>query len=300
METWKHHHPELGLIEVDYGFAREFVQTYPDWPEEEASALKELGAPDTVVRRATLSAYQSRRRLQIRVNGEPRYRYKHPTRGNYPIPDRMVSNKLNSVRVGVDRSRPFIQLRFNAFNELIDVYFRRGEEVAELDPPAGSRAEKRREAMDANPIKRAIYPILGGMGRSGWAILWIFFFPWLMRKIEPYLPAWNLPDLPELPPVPNLPIYLPVPQWPQISLPVPSFNLPPLPHIQLPGWVEWMIENTNLWVPIVAGIVVGFLALRTKRKADQQKRQRLNAPAPAAVAGDDAADRHATHSPGRD
>lgn len=132
-----------------------------------------------------------------------------------------------------------------------------------FDPPAGSKAEKRLEEMEASPFKRWLYPVIGGVGKGGWTLVALVLLPMLGRL----LPDWHLPDIP----------------WPEINLPSinwPEINLSDinLPEFHLPGWLDpvlpvldFLAEYSKVWVPAVVGIVVGILAVRNNRKSKERK-----------------------------
>ncbi|MGO1952266.1 MAG: hypothetical protein ACTH0Z_06675, partial [Corynebacterium casei] len=144
-------------------------------------------------------------------------------------------------------------------------------DIVLFDPPAGSRGEKRREAMESSTLKRVGFPILAGLGKGGWAIAVIILAPLVSRFVQwllSFLPDFdiNLPSLPDFPQ-----IELPNPNLPQIQLPTPNINIDiNLP--ELPAWVELLLDYSKIWVPILIGIVVGLLALRNYKKSEETKR----------------------------
>ena len=145
------------------------------------------------------------------------------------------------------------------------MYYRNGEEAVALEPPAGSVGEKRRHAMEESSFKRVLYPLLGGLGKSGWAIGVIVLGPIISRILSRLLPDWELPEI-------NLPdIALPVPEFPQIELPVPNIDLNI--DIDLPDWLVFLMDYSKVWVPIIIAIVVGIQAVRNAKKSEEKKRQ---------------------------
>ena len=159
----------------------------------------------------------------------------------------------------------------NFFDEVLEVQFQQGSEIVIFDPPAGSRGEKRRQAMESSTIKRVGFPILAGLGKGGWAIAAIILasvFSRIVKWLLSLLPDFDI-NWPSLPALPQ--IALPTPSLPQIHLPTPNIdieiNLP-----ALPAWVEFLLDYSKVWVPILIGIVVGLLALRNYKKSEETKR----------------------------
>ena len=158
----------------------------------------------------------------------------------------------------------------NFFDEVLEVQFRQGSEIVIFDPPGG-RGEKRRQAMESSTIKRVGFPILAGLGKGGWAIAAIILasvFSRIVKWLLSLLPDFDI-NWPSLPALPQ--IALPTPSLPQIHLPTPNIdieiNLP-----ALPAWVEFLLDYSKVWVPILIGIVVGLLALRNYKKSENQAR----------------------------
>lgn len=150
-----------------------------------------------------------------------------------------------------------------------------------FDPPPGTVGARRAAKMEASPVKRWLYPLLGGLGKSGWAILVFLlapvlskFFTWLFTLIlTPIVAAIQfllglLPDIhwPDIhwPKIPWPKINWPAIPWPDIHLP--TINLP-----TPPDWVLWMLDHPKFWIPAVIGVVVGVVAIRNARRSRKEK-----------------------------
>ncbi|GAB48516.1 hypothetical protein [Mobilicoccus pelagius] len=281
MEVWTLHHPQQGVIELEQGFDAEFVGRYPDWPVPD-SDTDENGAPKSGVR-AGIDAGPRERverwvrnpplRLQVTVDGRVVGRYSGTADGDLPLMGRRGITKLASVGSALSRSKPHLRIRANTFDDLLEVYYRDADSIIEVDPPAGSRGAKRREAMASSDVKRVAYPFLAGLGKAGWAIAIFVLGPIIGRL----LPHWDvdLPDVPwpDLPPLPQ--IHLPVPGFPRIHLPVPHLDLPPLPDLPdlppLPPWLVTVLEHDQFWKPVLIGLVLGVIGLRNHRRSEAEK-----------------------------
>ena len=163
-------------------------------------------------------------------------------------------------------SGPRVQMSSSAFASAVrQVTFREGSEVVHFDPPPGSAAEARLEAIAASPWKRVVYPVAEGVGRSGWAIAMIVLIPVIGRVLRPVL-DWIAERMPDI----DIP-------WPDISLPsvpLPDISLPSidLPEVNLPGWVEFLLEYSKVWVPLLVGVAVAVMAVRHARKSRRIKK----------------------------
>ena len=139
-------------------------------------------------------------------------------------------------------------------------------------------------AMEASPWKRAAYPLMEGLGRSGAAIAGILLVPLLLRLLDP---VWRflgrlIPDLG----IPWPQFELPSIPWPRI--PWPEIELPsiPWPSFEVPEWVGFLLEYSKVWVPLLIGIAVAVGALRTARRT-RRTRQDWQARKPSAAASVD-------------
>lgn len=266
LETWRLDHPEIGLIEFETGENADFLEVYPDWPGKDEEDHKPTPQDGKPVSRLIASF---RRCAQLKVNGEPIRRYKEVSGRRIPL-TKHLGKELSSMSAAVDRRKPNLKIQKGLLGDVQVVTFHQSGQVAELDPPPGSRGEAYYEAVQSSAVKRTLYPILAGMGKGGWAIAVLVLGPLVGRLIDwllSFLPDYELPSLP---PLPN--IELPLPTFPSIDLPVPNFpdfNLPDLPD--LPEWVYFLMEYSKIWVPVLIGIVLGFVALRNSKKSAAQK-----------------------------
>lgn len=146
------------------------------------------------------------------------------------------------------------------------VVFREGRDVVHFDPPPGSAAEARQDAIASSPWKRVAYPVAAGLGRSGWAIAVLVLLPLIGRVLEPFV-EWIIERLPDID-IPWPDISLPSIPWPDITLPSIS-----LPEVTVPGWLEFMLEYSKVWVPLVAGVAIAVLAVRHSRRSREIKRR---------------------------
>lgn len=269
MEIWRLDHPEAGLLEVERGYDAEFAER-GEWPKEPKKFAPVLGdAP--FIRRFQLWRKNPTPRMQIVVNGEVRSRHDKPRGGRYSL-QKKLENDLSFSENSAPRTKPYLDIQATPFGELQDVYYRDGEEAVAFDPPRGSLGEKRRRAMEESPFKRVLYPLLGGLGKSGWAIAMIVLAPIISRILSHLLPDWELPDVdfPEIYlPLPNLPN---LPEPPQITLPAPQFAM----HFAPPEWVVFLMDYSRVWMPIVIAIAFGVMAVRNAKKSEAKKKEWQN------------------------
>lgn len=190
-------------------------------------------------------------------------------------------------------SGPRVRVRTNLVDTAVrQVVFREGRDVVHFDPPPGSPAEARLEAIASSPWKRVVYPVAAGVGRSGWAIAVIVLLPLLGRLLDPVW-AWIAERVPDVD-IPWPDISLPSIPWPDIDLP--SIDLP---AISIPGWLEFLLEYSKVWVPLVAGVALAVLAVRHSRRSREIKR-RWESGQPSGPADDDpTADPQGGAGPGR-
>lgn len=269
MEIWRLDHPEAGLLEVERGYDAEFAEQ-GEWPKEPKEFTPVLGdAP--FIHRIQLWRKNPAPRMQIVVDGEVRSRHDKPRGGRYSL-QKNLENDLSFSENSAPRTKPYLDIQATPFGEIQDVYYRDGEEAVAFDPPAGSLGEKRRQAMEESPFKRVLYPLLGGLGKSGWAIAMIVFAPIISRILSRLLPDWELPDVdfPEIYlPLPNLPN---LPEPPQITLPAPQFAM----HFVPPEWVVFLMDYSRVWMPIVIAIAFGVMAVRNAKKSEAKKKEWQN------------------------
>lgn len=277
MEAWTLHHPEHGVIEVQRGFDAEFLLYYPDWPEipplDKNGILQDFVEPPSsagIKERVLARVKNPPARLHITVDGEPVRRFSAVENGRYPLNKHLSSKLTVRSNTNVSADEPHLRLLVGALGDLLQIDYRQGSEVVEFDPPAGTRAAQRHEAMEASRTKRFTYPILAGLGKSGWALAVLVFGPVVARFFDwvlGFLPEWQLPKwrFPQ--------IVLPRPELPQIILPRvpwPEWNLP---QFEIPGWMEFLLDYTKVWVPVVVGVVFAVMAVRNHRKSEEKKKQ---------------------------
>lgn len=269
MEIWRLDHPEAGLLEVERGYDAEFAEQ-GEWPKEPKEFTPVLGdAP--FIHRIQLWRKNPAPRMQIVVDGEVRSRHDKPRGGRYSL-QKNLENDLSFSENSAPRTKPYLDIQATPFGEIQDVYYRDGEEAVAFDPPPGSLGEKRRRAMEESPFKRVLYPLLGGLGKSGWAIAMIVLAPIISRILSRLLPDWELPDVdfPEIYlPLPNLPN---LPEPPQITLPAPQFAVDFAP----PEWVVFLMDYSRVWMPIVIAIAFGVMAVRNAKKSEAKKKEWQN------------------------
>lgn len=269
MEIWRLDHPEAGLLEVERGYDAEFAEQ-GEWPKEPKEFTPVLGdAP--FIHRIQLWRKNPAPRMQMVVNGEVRSRHDKPRGGRYSL-QKNLENDLSFSENSAPLTKPYVDIQATPFGEIQDVYYRDGEEAVAFDPPPGSLGEKRRRAMEESPFKRVLYPLLGGLGKSGWAIAMIVLAPIISRILSRLLPDWELPDVdfPEIYlPLPNL---LNLPEPPQITLPAPQFAV----HFVPPEWVVFLMDYSRVWMPIVIAIAFGVMAVRNAKKSEAKKKEWQN------------------------
>ncbi|MGV0382326.1 hypothetical protein ACUY26_07170 [Corynebacterium segmentosum] len=269
MEIWRLDHPEAGLLEVERGYDAEFAER-GEWPKEPEEFTPVLGdAP--FIHRIQLWRKNPTPRMQIVVDHEVRSRHDKPRGGRYSL-QKKLENDLSFSENSAPRTKPYVDIQATPFGEIQDVYYRDGEEAVAFDPPPGSLGEKRRRAMEESPFKRVLYPLLGGLGKSGWAIAMIVLAPIISRILSRLLPDWELPDVdfPEIYlPLPNLPN---PPEPPQITLPAPQFAV----HFVPPEWVVFLMDYSRVWMPIVIAIAFGVMAVRNAKKSEAKKKEWQN------------------------
>lgn len=251
-EVWRLEHPQHGLLEVAVGKPASLLTVDPGFPIGE----KPSGPASTrgfVLMRdgAIVSRYMKAADKKLSIRSDP------PADGTFSDEDILVG-------------KPRVDMKVSAFgNAVRRVTFHGSDEVVHFDPPPGSQAQARLAAIEASPWKRVVYPVLGGLGKSGWAIFAIVVVPMIIRILERLWPDVEVPlpdvDLPRFP-------------TPEINISLPEINLPsiPWPSFDLPAWVEFLLEYTKVWVPVVVGIALAVVAVRHSR-ASRRTRERWEA-----------------------
>lgn len=272
METWSLHHPTHGLIEVRAGYDSDLLAIHPDWPGTRTDDdVTRLTADSSLTTRAKSRLTNPPVRVEVLVDGVVQSRFETLESSRFPLFGKGDPHQLRTmVAIGLDRSKPNLNVQASPFKEILHIEFREGSQVVEFDPPAGSRGEKRRDTMQSSPLKRTAIPMLEGLGKAGWAILVLVLAPLVSRivaKLVELLPDWELPEwsLPHLD--------LPVPALPQLELPTPTLPNLDISLPEMPDWVKLLAEYSKIWVPVVIGIAVGIIALRNYRKSERQKQQ---------------------------
>ena len=139
METWRLEHPEVGTIEVQRGYDAEFAEL-GEWPKK-AKDYTPVPGDATLQERLRLWRKNPSPRLQIVVNGQVRSRHDRPRAGRYSL-KKKIEKDLTLFENSASRSKPYLDIQASPFGELLDVYYRNGEEAVALDPPARSLGEK--------------------------------------------------------------------------------------------------------------------------------------------------------------
>lgn len=246
-EIWRLDHPERGVLEVAVGGPGALGRVDEGFPRAEADADESVTPGCVVLDNGEVVA-------RIRQIGNHRVALKArpPAQGEF-------TSGLSAV------SGARVHLRSSVFSTAMRqvTFLDRGEHV-HFDPPPGSEAEARLEAIAASPWKRVAYPVAAGVGKSGWAIAMILLIPVLGRLISPVI-DWISERIPDLD-IPWPDITLPSIPWPDIDLP--SINLP---EVNLPGWVEFLLEYSKVWVPLLVGVALAVLAVRHSRKSRRIK-----------------------------
>ncbi|KQB86933.1 hypothetical protein [Corynebacterium lowii] len=259
-EEWTLDHPELGEIRVYAGSAQQLRAFDPGFPEGEEAPI----FPTLLVLR----------------EGVPVARYKQLEKRVIPLataPEGVLKEGEYTVKITTP-SRPRLRMETGFMGRWIKAAYVESApgEVVDMVPPPGSKAEKYYRAMQESPWKRLVYPLVGGMGKAGWAIGVLVLGPLISRFIK-----WLLSFFPDvsLPSIPLPDVSLPSIPWPNISLPSipwPDIPWPEMPDITLPDWVLWLLEHNKIWIPLVLGLVVGVISLRRAKKA-RETRQRWEA-----------------------
>lgn len=239
---------------------------------EKLEAFLEYEAPPVVVLQHGVPVYRERSLSQRKVRLTPAGR----------APKQMDDGEFSDVLdPGVSAAPAMLKLDTAAFDRhLIQVEVKTKDSFIFFDPPAGTPAAKRAAKMEASPVRRWLYPLLGGLGKSGWAIFAFLVVPILgkilaallapiIKFLQRLIPDINWPEIPwpqiRLPKIPWPDINWPTIPWPQINLP----SLPTLP--ELPDWLVWLLDHPKFWLPIVVGVVVGIIAVRNARRSQKEK-----------------------------
>lgn len=180
MEKWALNHPELGLIELEVGYDSEFLALDPAWPEqpEDDEEITPVTAESGLKERFSALFTNPPVRARILLNGKVLHRLRTISSARYLLKDSVEEDKLTAENAGLDRAKPHLKVTSNLFNDVLEVEFRQGSDIVLFDPPAGSRGEKRRDAMESSTLKRVGFPILAGLGKGGWLLPSSFWHRW--------------------------------------------------------------------------------------------------------------------------
>ncbi|WJZ01993.1 hypothetical protein [Corynebacterium freiburgense] len=242
--VWEITHPVLGHIQViEAGFEKlcEFDPGFPE-PSKTISILHTIKWKG-IGQRAIAGGKRS---VLVLVDATPTARFERPSNVRFVLGAKCKPEVFSPMRP--KRTKNYGVIQANPFSEIIEIKLCTTEGVVFLEPPKGSPAAQRYQEMEQTPIKRLLYPLLGGLGKVGWAILALIFVP-LLKQLVGLLPTINVPNIP----------------WPAFHLPAipwPNIHLP-----KLPAWTVWALDNSNLWMPLVVGVVIGLIAYRDHKRS---------------------------------
>lgn len=290
MENWGLDHPGLGRFEAYVGWHDELRQIDPSYPEPDEDDSPEALAQTEAAKKADgrLGRLAGRVRPMLRMNEQwqrqglvitrdGRTISRHQSIGSRkaPMARSLPDGKFTSSS---SATKPYFDITADPLGRhLTDIHLKTEDEVVAFEPPEDSPAARRQDAMDASPWKRVVYPLLGGLGKSGWAIVMLLLAPviteiiatviaWIVELLAPLVPDIDWPNisLPSIP-WPDLPNI----NWPDI--PWPSLPSIPWPDWTPPGWVVWLLDHPKVWFPIVLAVVWGVGARRNAKKSQAKK-----------------------------
>lgn len=252
-EVWRLDHPDHGLLEVAVGKPASLLSVDPGFPIGAKPSGPTATQGFVLLRDGALVARSRQTKdKKLSIDADP------PADGAFSDDGIVVGGPRVAVNVA-------------AFgNAVRHVTFHDSGEVVHFDPPPGSAAEARLAAVEASPWKRVVYPIADGLGKASWAIFAIVVVPVIIRILERLWPDVDVP-LPDIDP-PSIPL----PKVDLPSIPLPKINLPRVPWPGLPPWVEFLLEYTKVWVPVVVGIALAVAAVRHSRTS-RRTRERWEA-----------------------
>lgn len=271
MITWALDHPKHGRIVVETGSDAEFLERYPDWPgepkcDDDGNVVPnpEITENSSLLDRVKALKGRPPQRCQISVDGQARRRYANVPKGRVAMTQGKIETLAPSVSVGMNNAG-FLKIELDPFGEIQEIQYRDKDSAVLFPPPAGTKAARRSRRMDDSAFLRVFYPMMCGLGKSGWALIALFLPP-LIGKLIPDipLPDWQLPHID----VSYVPV--PVPHVPYIPLPAVTVDIP---TIHVPGWVKWLAEYQKVWVPLVVAVVAAVLTVRNRKKSAENKRR---------------------------
>lgn len=279
-EEWSLDHPELGEIRVYVGSVRQLREVDPGFPAAEDSDDEE-DSGDGDGDGSDGSEAELKERVDamfpgivVRREGVVVARLKSMNEKKISLVTGNAPKDGEYTTILLAPSRPRLRIETGFFDRWLKAAYVEDADGGTVDiiPPAGSRAEKYYRAMEKSRWKRLVYPLVGGMGKAGWAVAVLVAGPLIGKIIEwllSLLPDYSLPSIPW----PDIP-------WPSVSIPWPDISLPripwpdiPWPSITVPDWVKVIVAHEKIWFPILVGLVVGVVSLRRARKA-RRTRQR--------------------------
>lgn len=240
--------------------------------------------------------------VAIRLNGRTLARYYRPRSGAISMrtflqPDEStVYPKPGEFTSMFPARKPKLALTASPFGDVVSAYFLAENGTYEFAAPPNSYAQQRQKMLETAPLKRFFLPILIGLGKVGWAwivllvlpIIEAFFYPhWDATKsflqwfFYPVIWLWQsfwwlVGTL--LSPIGWLLSWI----WKPISYvlamlwtPIVKFFrwlssfLPDLP--ELPDWLSWLVTHPKLWLPVLAGVSAGIIAIIRNRRAKKRR-----------------------------
>lgn len=273
-EIWRLQHPQLGPFSVAVGNRAQLTEVDPQFRSDDMEGPQK----GCVFFRGTRVLARASQLGSHRVAVHPEDDDAR-TGSSDEQPDQAPATEAKSLLLSFADPRIVVKA-VGGGTRVAHVRFKDGSQVAEFAPPEGSWAARRQAAMEASPWKRAVYPLMEGLGRAGAAIAGIVLLPLILRLLDP---VWSflgrlLPDLG----IPWQQISLPRLPWPEIDLP--SI---PWPSIELPEWAGFLLEYSKVWVPLLIGIAVAVGALRTARRTRRTRQDWQVRPSSPATSADD-------------
>ena len=140
---------------------------------EKWQSFLEYEEPPVVVLQQGVPIYRERSLSQRKVRLAPAGK----------IPKQVADGKYSdSLDPGVSAAPAMLKLDTAAFDRhLIQVGVKTKGSFMFFDPPSGTPAAERAAKMEASPVRRWLYPLLSGLGKSGWAILAVLLAPVLTK-----------------------------------------------------------------------------------------------------------------------
>ena len=247
MENWSLDHPGLGRFEAYVGWHDELRQIDPSYPEPDEDDSPEALAQTAAAKKADgrlgrlagrvrpmlgMNEQWQRQGLVITRDGRTISRHQSIGSRKAPMARSLPDGKFTSSS---SATKPYFDITADPLGRhLTDIHLKTEDEVVAFEPPEDSPAARRQDAMDASPWKRVVYPLLGGLGKSGWTIVMLLLAPVITEIIATVI-AWIVELLAPL--VPDI-------DWPNISLPsipwpdLPNINWPDIPWPSLPS-IPW-------------------------------------------------------------